>query len=134
MHSDDRFGVRGKLALHISGIYVQGFIDISHDGNCPHLEDRFPGCQKSKGRHKHFIARPDIQGGQGNLECGGTGRDPQGISRAAVTGKFLFKLPYLENALPFVVKTIAHQDARFHDIHDFLEFFRTHQFKTGHVL
>jgi hypothetical protein len=87
VHGDDRFGVRRNLALHIGGIHVQGFIDIRHDGNRPHLEDRFPGGQKRECRHEDFIAWADIQGSQGDLERGGTGRNPQGVSRAAVTGK-----------------------------------------------
>jgi len=34
----------------------------------------------------------------------------------------LLELPDLENALPFLVKPVSHQDARLHDIHDFFQF------------
>ena len=103
-------------------------------GIAPGFKDGFVGGIERERRHDHFVAGPDIQGSQRDHESGRPGCHAERVGGPEILGEFLLELLDLEYALPFLVKPVSHQDARLHDIHDFLEFLFSEKFCTGHSL
>jgi len=132
VYGDDRLRIGGQFINYIIRVKVERIVDIGHDGDCACLQDRLVGGDEGESRDDYFIARADIQGRQGDLQGRRAGGYPQGISGPAIGGNFLFKLADLEDPLPFRIESVAHQDACFHDVHNFLSFFLAENLKTGH--
>jgi len=119
---DDGLRVRGQPPLDALGVQIQALVDVPGNRHCPGLQDGLVGGIERERRHDHFVAGPDIQGGQSNHKRGRSRRYAKRVGGPEIPGEFLLELPDLEYALPFLVKPVSHQDARLHDIHDFLQF------------
>jgi len=133
-HVNRNHGLRvaGLLLFDFVRIEIQRIVDVAHHGNRADFQDGFIRREKGKGRYEHFVAGAHVHRGERHLERRRAGRHAQRVFHTAVAGKLLFKLAHLENAFSLLVESVTHQNAGFHHVHDFLDFFRTDQFSSCH--
>ncbi len=122
----------GELVFDVVRVEVQGVVDVRHDGDAAHFEDRLVGGHEREGRADHLVPGPHVKGGEGDLEGRRTRGHPEGVVRPAVLREGLLEIADLPDPLPLLVESVAGKDARPEDIHDLLDLFLADQFRTSH--
>ena len=103
VHGDDDPGAGRDASFDVTGVEVQGFVDVGEDRHGPKMHDGVYVGDPHEGRQDDFRARPRVECGEGHGKRRAPAMGGQGEARADVPGIGRFELVDFAEGLDAVV-------------------------------